>query len=154
MLRALLAAALLLPLPVRADPETDVGLLEDCLGPADSMEGPGGRDCIGVVSQLCHEAPGGETTVGAAACLLRERDAWDVLLNRHYQELRKAQTDPARTALRNAQRAWIAFRDADCSFAYEQFAGGSIRQITGATCQRDRTAERVLHLRGYLAWGQ
>lgn len=52
-----------------------------------------------------------------------------------------------------ARRAWIAWRDADCRFAYEQFGGGSLRQVAGAACQRDRTAERVLHLYCYPGYG-
>jgi uncharacterized protein YecT (DUF1311 family) len=59
----------------------------------------------------------------------------------------------ARGPLRSAQRALIAWRDSDCRFAYEQFLGGSMRQITGAACQRDWTAERVLHLRVFMAFG-
>jgi len=141
------------PLPALADPVSDAEAIERCLGPAGSMEAPDGNACISAIAQPCQQQPGGETTVGIATCLIQERDAWDVLLNRYYKQLRQTGEEPARTTLRDAQRAWIAWRDADCRFAYEQFIGSSMRQVTGAACQRDRTAERVLHLRNFIAIG-
>jgi uncharacterized protein YecT (DUF1311 family) len=154
MRRAILIAAVALaPLPALADPAADAEVIERCLGPTGSMEAPDGNACIGVIAQPCQQLPGGETTVGIATCLTQERDAWDVLLNRYYKQLRQTEQEPARGTLRDAQRAWIAWRDADCRFAYEQFLGGSMRQITGAACQRDRTAERVLHLRSFMTFG-
>ncbi len=149
----LIAAVALTPLPALADPAADAEAIERCLSPLGSIEAPSGSACIGVIARPCQEQPGGDTTVGVAECLAKERDAWDVLLNRYYQKLRKTEEEPARGTLRDAQRAWITWRDTDCRFAYEQFIGGSIRQITGAACQRDRTAERVMHLRNFMAFG-
>ncbi len=135
-----------------ADTGTDVAALEECLGPIEEEGNRDDRDCLGHVSEPCQEALSDATTVAAAECLLRERDAWDVLLNRYYEELRKAESDPARSTLRQAQRLWVSFRDADCDFAYQQFEGGSIRQLTAADCFRDRTASRVLQFRDHLSW--
>jgi uncharacterized protein YecT (DUF1311 family) len=127
----------------------DSGQIDSCI----AERGDAAASCIGVIAQPCQERPGGETTVGIVACLQQETAAWDALLNRYYTELRKTKAEPARTTLRDAQRAWIGWRDADCRFAYEQFGGGSLRQVAGAACLRDRTAERVLHLHGYLNYG-
>ena len=152
MLRPVLAAALLAPLPAVADPEPDVATLEQCLGLIGAEENRDDRACLGVISEPCQDALSDATTVAVAECLIDERDAWDVLLNRYYEELRKAEGDPARDTLRDAQRLWIDFRDTDCKFAYEQFEGGTIRQLTAADCLRDRTAARVLEFRDYLSW--
>jgi uncharacterized protein YecT (DUF1311 family) len=149
---AALVLVLVAPAPAAADTETDVATLEQCLGPIGAEANRNDRDCVGAISEPCQDALTNATTVAAAECLLNERDAWDVLLNRYYEELRKAESDPARSTLRQAQRLWITFRDADCDFAYQQFEGGTIRQLTAADCLRDRTATRVLQLRDYLSW--
>ena len=52
-----------------------------------------------------------------------------------------------------AQRAWIAFRDADCLHAYAMAGTGSIRQIEGASCRLSATAMRVLDFREWLRPG-
>jgi len=51
--------------------------------------------------------------------------------------------------LRDAQRAWIAYRDANCAMEYGLWGAGSMRQIAGADCQMRMTAERMLELRSY-----
>lgn len=46
-------------------------------------------------------------------------------------------------ALRSAQRAWIAFRDAHCQYeAYEMF-GGSAQPMVGSLCLARLTRERI-----------
>ena len=49
-------------------------------------------------------------------------------------------------ALRDAQRAWIAFRDAECAMEYAAWGTGSIRSIAGADCMMSLTAERTVRL--------
>jgi uncharacterized protein YecT (DUF1311 family) len=46
-----------------------------------------------------------------------------------------------------AQRAWIAFRDADCAQEVAVWGDGSMRTIAGAWCGLERTAQRVFELR-------
>ncbi|WP_179759055.1 lysozyme inhibitor LprI family protein [Hoeflea halophila] len=46
-------------------------------------------------------------------------------------------------ALRNAQRAWITFRDAQCEYeAYEVF-GGTSQSMVGSLCLARLTRERI-----------
>lgn len=46
-------------------------------------------------------------------------------------------------ALRNAQRAWITFRDAQCEYeAYEVF-GGTMQPMVGSLCLARLTRERI-----------
>jgi uncharacterized protein YecT (DUF1311 family) len=97
-------------------------------------------------------------------CLLAERDLWDRLLNQEYAAARQraqAADDAERpyhpeyaqrvTQLRDAQRAWIAFRDAECALQYGAWGAGSMRQIAGADCQMRLTAARTIDLGLYLA---
>ena len=73
-------------------------------------------------------------------------------MNREYKALRDdfrardGGEDLARQ-LRDAQRAWIAFRDADCGLVYAIWAGGSIRIIVAGNCHLDKTARRSIELR-------
>lgn len=126
---------------------------------------PMARACIGTGARDCMEnAEDGGTTVGMMACLLAERDLWDRLLNQEYAAARaraQAADDAERpyfpeyavrvTQLRDAQRAWIAFRDAECAMEYGAWGAGSMRQIAGADCLLRLTAGRTLDLSRHLA---
>ncbi|MEM8557362.1 MAG: lysozyme inhibitor LprI family protein [Bacteroidota bacterium] len=46
-------------------------------------------------------------------CRAEQYDRWDAALNEVYQSLRRALSNDAWTSLRDAQRAWLAFRDAE-----------------------------------------
>lgn len=152
----LLAIAILLSaLPARADPAADADALRACIDetwPGDVM-----RSCAGLVANPCQEQPGGETTAGMTACLSREADGWDALLNRLWPELVKrageadtgndvaAQGLPsAASALTDAQRAWLVFRDAECHYASAAYGAGSFRGVAHAACRLDVTARRVV----------
>ncbi|MDB6177863.1 lysozyme inhibitor LprI family protein [Paracoccus sp. Z330] len=106
--------------------------------------------CIGRAAEACqNDAPEGHTTLGTSQCLMGERDVWDALLNREYAALRNSlgETNPSAESLLQAQRAWIAFRDADCRYAYDRWHGGSMRVIASADCQMRHTARRTFELR-------
>jgi uncharacterized protein YecT (DUF1311 family) len=160
-------AALLAPQPAAAqDAEAALALVRSCLAVAESRadaaacRGAYARDCAATTA-------GGETTLGIVACTTAETEAWDRLLNESYAELvllarRRALLDeeagltpaPLEDMLREAQRAWIAFRDADCDQEHAIWGQGSQRQVAGAVCLMDRTATRVLELqakRGQMA---
>jgi len=136
--KSLTLAALLLATSVTAqqlrysDAASD-GCVAQALTPEQQSE------CIGVSANLCMGATlDGGTTIGMMQCLDNERDYWDARLNRSYQQARAAakaqdaemadidssapQTAPA---LRDMQRAWIAYRDATCDFEQSQWGGGS-----------------------------
>jgi uncharacterized protein YecT (DUF1311 family) len=53
---------------------------------------------------------------------------------------------PAAASLREAQRAWIAFRDAGCR-AEAALAAGFVGSDNAAACLLDQTARRALDLR-------
>jgi len=116
--------------------------------------------CKDAVAQPCMSQDGGETTLGMSMCLQDETTAWDQLLNEEYREtmaFMKAMDADEReyfpefanreTALREAQRAWIAFRDAECALAYAEWGSGSHRNIAGSGCMADMTADRTIAVR-------
>ena len=119
--------------------------------------------CIGAEAEICMAGDGGTTTVGMGACLSAEADLWDARLNAAYGPLRDAyrRTDvenemagwaaPSRAdALRDMQRAWIAYRDATCALAAAQFGGGTGRGPAHAACRLEETARQALELEALL----
>ena len=113
--------------------------------------------CLGQASGQCQTQPGGSTTIGITDCILAETREWDSILNEQYQatQAHAAEMDAAvpssmmdrSDALRDAQRAWIAFRDADCGARYAMWQDGTIRTIVGANCRMTMTAQRAIELR-------
>lgn len=164
-LLSVVAALLLLANPALADTDYPAFMapVAACYDSAD--DDPMARACIGIGARDCMEnAPDGGTTVGMMFCLLAERDLWDRLLNDEYAAARQraqGQDDAERpyhpefaqriTQLRDAQRAWIAFRDANCTMEYGAWGAGSMRQIAGADCLLRMTAERTVDLTRYLS---
>lgn len=160
-MRHWLAILAMIPGPAMAEAPYDgfMGGISGCVEAAGG--GEAARACVGTGASACFEgAPDGQTTVGMMFCLLAEAEAWDALLNAEYGRARRAaaradraenQPDFARRAeqLLTAERAWIAFRDANCAAEYGAWGGGSMRQIAGADCRLRMTAERTLELRAY-----
>lgn len=136
-------------------------MVANCAQRAQADGGP--QSCIGDAASACMSGEAdGATTVGMMFCMLGERDVWDAMLNDEYQLARDfARASDAEDlalfpqyAVRAdqvlaAQRAWIAFRDANCAMEYGVWGAGSMRQIAGADCQMQMTAERALALRAY-----
>ena len=50
-------------------------------------------------------------------------------------------------ALLESQRAWLRFRDAQCTVEGGRFAGGSLQPMTRANCLAQMTRERTTQLR-------
>jgi len=161
-------ALVALPQPAVAEAPHD-GFVQDVAGCYAAAEG---RDaagaCIGTGASACFDgAADGQTTFGMMSCLSAEADVWDRLLNEEYAAARaRAEAADAEDRphmegyavraqqVRDAQRAWIAFRDANCAMEYGEYGAGSMRLIAGADCRLRMTAERTLDLRGYLRLGE
>lgn len=136
-------------------------LLQSCYAAAQTVDQKSA--CIYSVSAACQEkTEGGYSTIGMTQCNHSETVAWDVLLNEEYaltmrdfklmdeddktynpdlpEEATRADT------LKKAQRAWIAFRDAECANEYAIWGMGSMRLIVGSACMLDMTAGRTIEL--------
>ncbi|MEO0362201.1 MAG: lysozyme inhibitor LprI family protein [Pseudomonadota bacterium] len=148
MTRAALLAFAILAAPASAGATGSiVERLDACLG-AVGAPGAHPEQCMGLHAEPCMERAEGQTTYGMVTCLSEETAAWDEILNREYKAL-VAALDTAQTeALREAQRAWLDFRDADCAFPHV-FVEGSLARPWGADCVMQHTARRAVELRGY-----
>jgi uncharacterized protein YecT (DUF1311 family) len=132
----------------------DMSATDSCLDAAGDQQS--GRSCIGASANACMEATqGGSSTVGMGACLAAERDEWDARLNEVYQarmaehRASDAEYKPALSeadTLRDAQRAWIPFRDANCLYEISHWGGGTGAGPAGTACAMRMTAERALEL--------
>jgi len=134
-------------------------LLDQCYEQAD-----GSLDrvfCIGTLSQACiSQQEDGESTLGMSQCIYSEAEFWDDLLNTEYRltmdwaevmddddlEYFPEYANRAKV-LRDAQRAWITFRDAECELQFAIWGSGSMRHIAGSDCIMQLTAERTIELR-------
>ena len=117
------------------------------------------RSCIGKASAQCMKTPDGSTTVGMVSCMGQELDQWDAMLNASYAALLEttARNDgelaklgsaakASEPILRDAQRKWVAWRDAECSFVASKWQGGSGAGPAATSCAMTLTAERALAL--------
>lgn len=98
------------------------------------------------------ECDAGLPQQGLNDCAFREFEAADAALNATYRRIvaRLAGQTEARQLLTKAQRAWVAFRDAECGFSASGVQGGSIQPMIASMCQTDLTKVRTEALRRYL----
>ena len=84
------------------------------------------------------------------------RDKADAALNGVYKQIVARLADDAAKTKRliEAEKAWIAFRDAECAFANSDTEGGSIHSMELTLCQEKMTKTRTEELRSYLKCGE
>ena len=85
-------------------------------------------------------------------CAAQQHAAADKELNALYQQITtrlKGQPD-RRKLLVGAQRAWVAFRDAECTFSASGVEGGSLYPLVYSNCTTDLTKSRVQTFKNYL----
>jgi len=133
----------------------DVTELRQCVAGA----GDNPRSCIESIVTPCVDGLSEESEDGVNGCYDREAEAWDALLNENYKSaVQDAQSadeslrefgggEPTVAAsLKTAQRAWIAYRDAECDRLYDRYKDGTIRFTVFAACQNELTASRAIDL--------
>ena len=87
-----------------------------------------------------------QTQLALTECADRQYREADAALNSAYRPLLAALDDPHRERLTAAQRAWIAFRDAECRLAASVALGGSMEPQLELACRKDMTEARVKEL--------
>jgi uncharacterized protein YecT (DUF1311 family) len=99
------------------------------------------------------------STMEMNACAGAEFEKADAELNRVYKDAIASNPEMAtdeqpfdkaswEEALRASQRAWIAFRDAECEDHVEKFwAGGSGRTVEIIGCKTEKTEQRTKELK-------
>lgn len=88
-----------------------------------------------------------QTQSEITACFGDDEKAADSTLNKLYQSLIHELSDADKQRLRDAQRAWISFRDKECTFRVAPYADGSVAPPLTASCVAALTAQRVVDLR-------
>ncbi|MET4700230.1 uncharacterized protein YecT (DUF1311 family) [Constrictibacter sp. MBR-5] len=101
-------------------------------------------------ASACRDA---ETQAAMNACVGEAFAEADAALNRDYGRLRARLKEDASAErkLVAAQRAWIAFRDAECAFSASSVEGGSAHGMVVAECRTHLTRQRVKELGYYLS---
>jgi uncharacterized protein YecT (DUF1311 family) len=79
-------------------------------------------------------------------CILAETVRQDARLNKNYKNLLSKLAAERKSALIEAQRAWIKFRDTNCGF-YADPEGGSAARMAANECILNATAQRATELR-------
>ncbi|BBH44411.1 lysozyme inhibitor LprI family protein [Pseudomonas sp. KU43P] len=93
------------------------------------------------------------STVAMSACIQAETKLQDARLNRVYKQLLGRLDSGQQKSLREVQRQWIGYRDANCRF-HVQASGGTMAQLEGGMCVLDMTRERAAELERVLSPGQ
>lgn len=133
-------------------------LLADCVDLAETRADA--VACRGAHARICMEGVEETDVIGMSACAREEAEAWERLVDETYADLvllarraaiRAAEEGraaaPLESMLEQAQRAWLAFRDADCDQEFAIWGEGAQRRVAGAWCLLERNATRLLELR-------
>lgn len=131
-LRLLLGLALLLPVPASTPAvAAQQGLAERVL--SQPVRSPP-KDCDSAPDRL-----------GLELCAVAKfRDA-DAELNKVYQALmtRPGGDEKNRALLREAQRAWLVYRDKTCAWESDLARGGTVATLYAVNCLNETTAARA-----------
>jgi uncharacterized protein YecT (DUF1311 family) len=94
----------------------------------------------------CIEKSGGTTSI-MQDCIAKELAAQDKRLNTAYAALltSKALPEKRKAQLRDVQRKWMAFRDANCAY-YNDPDGGTAARLAANECVLTHTTERAAEL--------
>lgn len=89
----------------------------------------------------CMDKAGG-VTYDMVECSSAELSLQDARLNLAYKNAMSVLSDESKSRLRDAQRIWIKFRDADCGIYYN-LSGGTMDSLNGSGCELSMTQERA-----------
>jgi uncharacterized protein YecT (DUF1311 family) len=83
-------------------------------------------------------------------CMASARNRTDRELNQVYQALMAKVSDRGKRQLRDAERAWITYRDRQCAFDTAGSIGGSIHDAMVANCHDRITTAHIAELKAQL----
>ncbi|ARU05652.1 hypothetical protein CCO03_14010 [Comamonas serinivorans] len=105
-------------------------------------------------SDMCYERA--QTQAQLNECAAIALKGADDELNALYKQMQgRLQGDSmTRGLLLDAERKWLAFRDAECRFASIRSVDGSLHAMQVNDCLTDMTRTRVIELQNHLACGR
>ncbi|HJZ81366.1 MAG TPA: lysozyme inhibitor LprI family protein [Pyrinomonadaceae bacterium] len=83
-------------------------------------------------------------------CAGKEYKAADAELNQAYQKLNSMLEAEEKAQLKEAETAWIKYRDLNCDFVADQYKGGTIRPMILGLCLADVTRNRTTELKNQI----
>ncbi len=84
-------------------------------------------------------------------CANRAFQRADAELNALYTDIGRRSSDPqSKKLLIAAERAWVAFRDNECTFSTASSIGGTIHPMAYSGCLERLTSARIGDLKRYL----
>ena len=87
------------------------------------------------------------TQYEANQCANKEYLAADAELNKVYKQLTEKLDDAQRARLKDAETAWLKYRDSNCEYESSFYLGGSIRPAIHSFCLARMTSERTDELK-------
>jgi uncharacterized protein YecT (DUF1311 family) len=93
---------------------------------------------------------GAKTTIEMLDCLRQRYQKVDAELNRVYKQLMSRLTEKRQAKLKEAQRAWIVFRDKSAEFEASAEEGGSMALLINLLVMTEKTESRVDELKRIL----
>ncbi|MDI6835498.1 MAG: DUF1311 domain-containing protein [Rhizobiaceae bacterium] len=146
-MRYLLALPFFLAAPATASDHSELTAEEitSCLGAAAAGAA---RDCIGKIANPCQKGMNVGDKGSPADCLKKEAEAWMTVAESRFEALRKRLKPALVDAVEASQRAFTAYRTAQCDATGEFFSlySGTASADWEATCLRDTAAERAISL--------
>jgi uncharacterized protein YecT (DUF1311 family) len=94
--------------------------------------------------QPCAKA---ESQAEMTICWGKEYKAADATLNQVYRQLVAKLDEEEKVQLKEAQTAWLKYRDTNCDFVADQYKGGTMRPMIAAMCLADMTRNRTTELK-------
>jgi uncharacterized protein YecT (DUF1311 family) len=88
------------------------------------------------------------STAEMIGCVDQETQIQDKRLNETYKKAMDGLTAGQKAKLKNAQRAWLAYRDAWCT-AQQDSDWGTLSNIAAANCILEQTVRRTMELENY-----
>lgn len=94
------------------------------------------------------------TTPDINQCAYAEQQKVELKLNQTYQRVLKMLSRPDETSnvkasLVKAQRAWVVFREADCTAIFDFWEEGTIRTVQRIGCMQEHAEFRIKQLERY-----
>lgn len=106
-------------------------------------------DDLGLTRQYssCMDKAAG-VTANMLDCMGAETKRQDARLNKAYKDVMAQLSAARKKPLQEAQRAWIKYRDANCSF-YADPDGGTLATVNSNDCFMSATASRAKELESF-----
>src|ERR1044072_490442 len=87
-------------------------------------------------------------------CWGKEYKAADAKMNKTYQDFMSKLDESEKVQLKNAQLAWLKYRDTNCEFVADQYKGGTMRPTIAAICLAEVTHAGAKELKSQIRDGE